>query len=81
MPLLGIVWFRMGPTINVLSQNVRGLNSPEKRGNVKWVLRRCSCDIAILQESKMEVISRSIAISLWGRRPEKLVGNQISRQW
>ena len=59
----------MGPTINVLSCNVRGLNCPDKRGNVKWVLHRCSCDVAVLQESKMEVVTRSIAISLWGRRP------------
>ena len=59
----------MGPTINVLSWNVRGLNCPYKRGNLKWVLRRCSCDVAILQESKMEVVTRSIAISLWSRRP------------
>ena len=59
----------MGPTINVSSWNVRGLNGPDKRVSVKWVLRRSSCDVAILQESKMEVVSCSIAISLWGRRP------------
>jgi len=59
----------MGPTINVLSWNVRGLNCPDKRGNVKWVLRRCSSDVAILRESKMKVVTRSIAISLWGCRP------------
>ena len=39
-----------GATINVLSWNVRGLNCPDKRGNVKWVLRRCSYDVAILQD-------------------------------
>jgi len=59
----------MGPTINVLSWNVRGLNCLDKRGKVKWVLRRNSCDVAILQESKMEVVPRSIVVSLWGRRP------------
>jgi len=32
-------------------------------------LRRFSCDVAFLQESKMEVVSLPIAISLWGRRP------------
>jgi len=28
-----------------------------------------SCDVPILQESKMEIVSRPIAISLWGRHP------------
>jgi len=44
----------MEPTINVLSWNVKGLNC-------------LNCDVVIFQESKMEVVSRSIAISLWGR--------------
>jgi len=33
------------------------------------VLRTFACDVAIFQESKIEVVSRPIAISLWGRRP------------
>ena len=33
------------------------------------MLRTFGCDVAILQESKLEVVSRSIAVSLWGRRP------------
>ena len=37
--------------------------------DVKWVLRTFACDVAILQESKLEVVSRPLAISLWGRRP------------
>jgi len=56
--------FRMGPTINGLSWNVRGLNCPNKRGHVKWVLRKFSCDVAILHEFRMEVVTRPIAISL-----------------
>ena len=38
-------------------------------GDVKWVLHTFACDVAILQESKLEVVSRPLAISLWGRRP------------
>jgi len=33
------------------------------------VLRRFSCDSAILLESKLEEISRHITLSLWGGRP------------
>lgn len=36
-----------------------------KRGNVKWVLCRFACDIAILQGSKLKVVSRHIVVSLW----------------
>jgi len=38
----------MGTCVKVISWNVRGLNCPNKRGDVKWVLRRFACDIAIL---------------------------------
>jgi len=74
MQLIGIGCFRIRPEVNVLAWNVlawnvRGLNCPNKRGDVKWVLRTFACDVAILQESKLEVVSRPIAISLWGRRP------------
>ena len=48
----------MGPAVNVLAWNVRGLNCPNKRGDVKWVLHTFACDVAILQESKLEVVSR-----------------------
>jgi len=46
-----------GPTINFLSWNVRGHNCPIKQRVAKWDLCRFSCDVAILQESKMEVES------------------------
>ena len=58
----------MGSSVNFISWNVRGLNCQKKRGDVKWVLRRFACDIAILQESKMEVVGRQVVVSLWGRR-------------
>jgi len=69
MQLQGIDYLRMAPSVKVLAWNVRGLNCPNKRGDVKWVLRTFACDVAILQESKLKVVSRPIAISLWGRRP------------
>jgi len=62
--LIGIGCFRMGPAVNLLAWNVRGLNFPNKQGDVKWVLRTFAYDVAILQESKLEVVSRPLAISL-----------------
>ena len=58
----------MWSCVKVISWNVRWLNCPNKRGDVKWLLRRFACDIAILQESKMEVVGRQVVVSLWGRR-------------
>jgi len=31
------------------------------------VLRRFACDIAILQESTIEVVGHQVVVSLWGR--------------
>jgi len=58
----------MGTCVKVISWNIRGLNCPNKRSDVKRVLCRFACDIAILQESKLEVVGRQIVVSLWGRR-------------
>jgi len=55
----------MGIFVKVISWNVRGLNCPVKRGDVKWVLRKYACDVAILQESKMEEVGRDVVVSLW----------------
>ena len=66
MKLQGIGCIRMGPTINVLAWNARGLNCLMKQRDVTRFLRTFSCDVAILQESKLEIVSRPIAISLWG---------------
>lgn len=55
-------------SIKIISWNVRGLNYPIKRGNVKWVIRRFSYDVAILLESKLQEISRHITLSHGGRR-------------
>jgi len=45
----------------IFSWNVRGLNCLIKIGNVKRVLHRYSCDIAILLESKLEEVGYLIA--------------------
>ena len=45
--------FSDGASINLIAWNVRGLNCPNKRGDVKWVLRSFASDVAILQESKL----------------------------
>ena len=71
MKLIGLGSFRMGPAINLIAWNVRGLNCPNKQGHVKWVLRSFASDVAILQESKLEVVSQQVVISLWGRRPSE----------
>ena len=54
----------MKPTIKIISWNVRGLNCQDKRGNVKWVLRRFSCGFGVLLESKLEVANRYIILIL-----------------
>jgi len=56
-------------TIMIIAWNVMGLNFPNKRRDVKWVLRKYCCDAAILVESKLEEINRNIALSFWGGRP------------
>ena len=58
----------MGTYVKVISWNVRRLNCPVKRGDVKWVLHKFACDVAILQESKMEEVGCEVVVSLWGRR-------------
>jgi len=54
----------MGENIRIISWNVRGLNSPNKRGDVRWVLRNFCYDIAVFQETKMEEVNLPSAISL-----------------
>ena len=58
----------MGENIKIISWNVRGLNCPNKRRDVRWVLCNFRCDIVILQESKMEEVNRPVAFSFRGLR-------------
>ncbi len=50
----------------ILSWNVRGLNNPQKRDQVKFWLMQWKCDIVCLQESKLDTLDRGIICSLWG---------------
>ena len=59
--------------MRIISWNVRGLNCPLKRGSVRWVLRRYSCDVAILLESKLEGVNRQVVLSVWDRRQVKWI--------
>ncbi|KAG6634121.1 hypothetical protein CIPAW_12G097200 [Carya illinoinensis] len=49
----------------ILSWNVRGLNSPNKRLRVKNLIRDWKADIICLQETKLKHVDRSIIRSLW----------------
>jgi exonuclease III len=51
---------------NILSWNVRGLNSPDKMMMVRNLLRQWRVDIVCLQETKLEHISRRVVNSVWG---------------
>lgn len=50
----------------VLSFNVRGLGGSLKRKKIKELVRSHRVDFLAVQETKMEVISESLCISLWG---------------
>ena len=65
---MGRIQYSMGENIKIISWNVRGVNFPNKRGDASWLLRKFGCDIAILQESKMEDVNRPVVFYLWGRR-------------
>jgi len=57
----------MGENIKIISWNVRGLNCPNKKGDVRWLLLNFFCEIAILLESMMEDVNHRIAMSLRGQ--------------
>lgn len=52
----------------VLSFNVRGLGGSLKRKKIKELVRSHRVDFLVVQETKMEVISESLCVSLWGYR-------------
>jgi len=57
----------MGTCIKVISWKVTGVNCLIKRGDIRGALRRLACDIAVLQECKLEMVGHHIVLSLWGR--------------
>lgn len=51
--------------IRILSWNVRGLNSRERRRRIRSSLKKWRVDIVALQESKIECMSREMVRDLW----------------
>jgi exonuclease III len=52
--------------LKIVTWNVRGLNDREKRLQVKNLIKMWKADVICLQETKLELISRSLVKSLWG---------------
>jgi exonuclease III len=52
--------------LKIITWNVRGLNDPEKRLQIKNLIKSWRADVICLQETKLEVMSRSVVKSLWG---------------
>jgi exonuclease III len=50
----------------MLSWNVRGLNDGDKCLRVRNLLREWKVDIVCFEETKLEVVFRSVVCSLWG---------------
>jgi exonuclease III len=52
--------------LKIVSWNVRRLNNREKRLQVKHLIKSWKADVICLQETKMECMTRSLVMSLWG---------------
>ncbi len=52
--------------MKIISWNVRGLNSKEKRAQIKNALKLWNWEIIYFQEMKMDHIGRVVIRSLWG---------------
>ena len=52
--------------LKIVTWNVRGLNDREKRLQIKNLIKMWRADVICLQETKMELMSRSLVKSLWG---------------
>jgi exonuclease III len=52
--------------LKILSWNVRGLNDRDKRHQVRYLIKLWGPDVICLQETKMDIITRGMARSLWG---------------
>ncbi|KAK8680604.1 hypothetical protein V6N13_109545 [Hibiscus sabdariffa] len=51
--------------MRIISWNVRGLGSAAKRRGVRDLLRKQNCDMAILLESKWEVVTQWFMAMVW----------------
>ena len=54
--------------IKILSWNVKGVNDSSKRKLIKSVVRKQKVDLFCIQETKMQVMSKRVVISLGPRR-------------
>ncbi|PNT71000.1 hypothetical protein BRADI_2g21165v3 [Brachypodium distachyon] len=61
----------IGPNLNILSWNVRGLNDPSRKDAVHATIADTPCHVACLQETKMAAISQSDAACIGGFRLAK----------
>jgi exonuclease III len=52
--------------VKILFWNVRGLNDRDKWLQVRSLIKHWGADIICLQETKIELVSRSLVRSLWG---------------
>ena len=52
--------------LKIFSWNVRGLNDKDKHLRVRHLLNLWGADVICLQETKLELITRSLVRSLWG---------------
>jgi exonuclease III len=52
--------------LKIVTWNVRGLNDREKRLQIKNLIKMWKADVICLQETKLELVSRSLVKSLWG---------------
>ncbi|KAK8680001.1 hypothetical protein V6N13_108956 [Hibiscus sabdariffa] len=51
--------------MRMLSWNVRGLGMAAKRHAVQKVIRQHRCELAVLQETKLEVVTDAIVRRIW----------------
>lgn len=54
--------------MSILSWNVRGLSSRDRRLRVKQMCKNWKVDVLVLQETKMEVFELKDVKEVWGRR-------------
>lgn len=64
--------------MKMISWNVRGLGSREKRAAVKDVIRKFRAKIVLIQESKLSVVSDSLVKDVWEVRLQN--GCVVSQQ-
>lgn len=54
--------------LSILSWNVRGLSSRDRRLYAKQMCKKWKLDVLVLQETKMEMFEMQDSKEVWGRR-------------